>query len=64
MNKEDRNIEYKQSWHDEYLKWIFGFANAQGGSLLPLPSKSECAKLDEALELVYAWRSNTARFVK
>ena len=28
---ENQNIEYKQSWHDEYLKWICGFANAQGG---------------------------------
>jgi ATP-dependent DNA helicase RecG len=28
---EHQNIEYKQSWHDEYLKWVCGFANAQGG---------------------------------
>ncbi len=28
---EQQNIEYKQSWHDEYLKWVCGFANAQGG---------------------------------
>ncbi|MBQ9431005.1 MAG: putative DNA binding domain-containing protein [Kiritimatiellae bacterium] len=34
MNKENQNIEYKQSWHDEYLKWICGFANADGGRLL------------------------------
>ena len=27
-------IEYKESWRDEYLKWIAGFANAQGGTLL------------------------------
>lgn len=30
---ESQNIEYKQSWRDEYLKWICGFANAQGGTL-------------------------------
>ena len=30
---ENQNIEYKQSWRDEYLKWICGFANAQGGVL-------------------------------
>ena len=30
---EDRNTEYKQSWRDEYLKWICGFANAEGGVL-------------------------------
>ncbi len=30
---EHQNIEYKQSWHDEYLKAICGFANSQGGTL-------------------------------
>lgn len=28
---EQQNIEYKQSWHDDYLKWVCGFANAIGG---------------------------------
>lgn len=31
---ESQNIEYKQSWRDEYLKWICGFANANGGIIL------------------------------
>lgn len=31
---ETQNKEYKQSWRDEYLKWICGFANAQGGTIL------------------------------
>ena len=30
---ENQTIEYKQSWHDDYLKWICGFANALGGVL-------------------------------
>ena len=30
---ESQLIEYKESWRDEYLKWICGFANAQGGVL-------------------------------
>ncbi len=30
---EQQNIEWKQSWRDEYLKWICGFANAKGGKL-------------------------------
>ena len=30
---EHQNIEYKSSWHDDYLKWISGFANAQGGRI-------------------------------
>ncbi|MCO5269064.1 MAG: putative DNA binding domain-containing protein [Brumimicrobium sp.] len=28
---EQQNIEYKSTWHDDYLKWVCGFANAQGG---------------------------------
>ena len=31
MKRETQTVEFKQSWHDEYLKWICGFANAQGG---------------------------------
>jgi len=31
--KESQNIEYKEIWKDEYLKWIAGFANASGGKL-------------------------------
>lgn len=30
---ENQNIEWKQSWRDEYLQWISGFANANGGVL-------------------------------
>ena len=33
MIEESQNIEYKESWRDEYLKWICGFANAQGGQI-------------------------------
>lgn len=33
MNDESQNIEYKRSWSDEYLKWVCGFANAQGGRI-------------------------------
>ncbi len=28
---EQQNIEYKSAWHEDYLKWVCGFANAQGG---------------------------------
>src|SRR3546814_5870210 len=30
---ESQHTEYKASWQDEYLKWICGFANANGGKL-------------------------------
>ena len=28
---ESQNIEWKETWRDEYLKWVCGFANAQSG---------------------------------
>lgn len=33
MMKENQNIEWKESWRDEYLNWICGMANGQGGKL-------------------------------
>ena len=30
---ENQNVEWKELWKDEYLKWICGFANAQGGKI-------------------------------
>jgi ATP-dependent DNA helicase RecG len=32
--KEHQHIEWKETWRDEYLKWICGFANAEGGVLV------------------------------
>ena len=32
--KEQQNMEWKQSWRDDYLRWICGFANAEGGTLV------------------------------
>lgn len=31
--QEHQTIEWKEKWHDEYLKWICGYANASGGTL-------------------------------
>ena len=28
---ENHDIEFKEIWKDEYLKWICGFANSNGG---------------------------------
>ena len=33
MAPETQSVEWKSSWRDEHLKWICGFANAQGGVL-------------------------------
>ena len=30
---ESQNVECKESWRDKYMKWICGFANAQGGRI-------------------------------
>lgn len=30
---EKQNIECKQSWHEDHLKWVCGFANAIGGKI-------------------------------
>ena len=32
--REHQHIEWKESWRDEYLKWICGSANAEGGMLV------------------------------
>jgi len=32
--QESQNIEWKENWKDEYLKWICGFANASGGKII------------------------------
>jgi ATP-dependent DNA helicase RecG len=31
--REQQNMEWKESWRDDYFKWICGFANAQGGRI-------------------------------
>lgn len=31
---EHQGVEWKEIWKDEYLKWICGSANAQGGTLI------------------------------
>ena len=48
MLPESQNTEYKESWRDEYLKWICGFANAQGGRIyLGVNDAREVTGLDE-----------------
>jgi ATP-dependent DNA helicase RecG len=43
---EQHNIEYKQSWHDDYLKWVCGFANAIGGIIyIGIDDKGEVTHL-------------------
>jgi ATP-dependent DNA helicase RecG len=32
--KENQQVEWKSSWRDDFLRWICGFANAEGGKLI------------------------------
>ena len=32
--KESQHTEWKESWRDENLRWVCGFANAEGGVLV------------------------------
>ena len=50
---ESQIIEYKQSWRDEFLKEICGFANAQGGTLyIGLDDKGNAVGLQHAKKLL------------
>ncbi|QGY47864.1 transcriptional regulator [Maribellus comscasis] len=50
---ENQNIEWKESWRDEYLKWICGFANAQGGKIyIGKNDKGEVVGIDNAKRLM------------
>lgn len=53
MQSESQNIEYKESWRDEYLKWICGFANAQGGRIyIGVNDDKKVAGLSDAKKLM------------
>ena len=53
MNKETQNIEFKESWRDEYLKWICGYANAQGGTLyIGVADNGDVCGLQDAKKLM------------
>lgn len=50
--KEAQNIEWKQSWRDEYLRWIWGFANAEGGTqVIGKNDSGEVVGVDSAARL-------------
>ena len=49
---ESQLIEYKQSWRDEYLKWICAFANTDGGKLyIGIKDNGEICGVDDAHKL-------------
>ena len=50
---ESQHVEWKESWRDEYLKWICGFANADGGLLvIGRNDAGEVVGIDDAHQLL------------
>ena len=48
---EHQEIEWKESWRDEYLKWLCGYANAHGGTL---PTESCCLDFEAETSVLSA----------
>ena len=49
---ENQNTEYKESWRDEYIKWVCGFANASGGKMyIGIDDKGEILGIAEVKKL-------------
>lgn len=54
MKKENQNVEWKQVWRDEYLRWICAFANSAGGVLyIGINDDGNVIGVKNAKELVY-----------
>ncbi|HEV7348235.1 ATP-binding protein [Telluribacter sp.] len=53
MTAESQNVEWKSSWHNDYLKWICGFANAHGGTIyIGKNDEGQTVGLPDARELL------------
>lgn len=53
ISKENQNIEFKESWRDECLKWICGFANAKGGILyIGVDDKGKVVGVEDSKKLM------------
>ena len=53
LHQESQHTEWKETWRDDYLRWVCGFANAQGGRLLPgVNDKGAVVGLPDAAKLL------------
>ncbi len=53
MQNENQNTEYKLLWKDDYLKWVCGFANADGGTIfIGVDDKGEVLGLENPKKLL------------
>ena len=51
--RENQSVEWKESWQDEYLKWICGYANASGGTMyIGMDDNGNVVGIDNARELL------------
>ena len=50
---ENQDVEFKTIWKDEYLKWICGMANANGGTIyIGKDDKGKVVGVNNAIKLV------------
>jgi hypothetical protein len=53
LNQESQHTEWKETWRDDHLRWVCGFANAQGGRLLlGVNDKGQVVGLPDAAKLL------------
>lgn len=53
LKEESQHTEWKETWRDEVLRWVCGFANAQGGRLLlGVNDKGQVVGLPDAAKLL------------
>jgi len=52
VTSESQNVEFKVTWKDEYLKWIYGFANAYGGTIVFWVNRTERLVLYSILDSI------------
>ncbi|WP_396433631.1 helix-turn-helix domain-containing protein [Limnohabitans sp.] len=53
LQQESQHTEWKETWCVDYLRWLFGFANAQGGRLLlGVNDKGQVVGLPDAAKLL------------
>ena len=53
FKQESQHTEWKETWRDDYLRWVCGFANAQGGCLLlGVNDKGQVVGLPDAAKLL------------
>lgn len=51
--KENQYVEFKESWHDEYVRYVSAFCNTKGGTLfIGIDDKGRVIGLDEPKRLL------------